>query len=422
MLFKNMKSINYLDILSEATQSKKNMHMFNDGKVTFRHIRDTLNDAFSNNVISFSKSVPVIQLYITSKDGKVFASTVKNVGKMVPISGIAELSEADDESHSSINKTLKNIAEALDTIDPILLNRYFANGKNCMKCSLICPPTGLDKQYGQKCFIKYDGIDCFDNKYKLIGSDKKTSFDLFKILKSCPCLDYEFSEITPEQICSIRKCKSEKTVLKTVIDQLSKLIDGIGWGCTLDYYINDRACRCIVNKALQHNLDISKNGSLVTELVARICGTSTRPTKSDLATFAKREGINVNSDNYKNFLDDIETISTNLSKEIIMPIDSILYYAISVIAKNIAAMISIDPNPKTKSFLSKISLDLFDAAESIEDCQCESDKILAIKNALSKLLKYIEFAPTEIRLMHGGRPYAIKQSIDKFGKLCEIIL
>ena len=43
------------------------------------------------------------------------------------------------------------------------------------------------------------------------------------------------------------------------------------------------------------------------ELVSRLSGLEgTRPTKSDLVTFAKREGIDCGSDCYKSFLDDVE--------------------------------------------------------------------------------------------------------------------
>jgi hypothetical protein len=44
------------------------------------------------------------------------------------------------------------------------------------------------------------------------------------------------------------------------MESLNRFVDGVGWGCTLEYYIHDKACRSIINKALEHELDISKNG------------------------------------------------------------------------------------------------------------------------------------------------------------------
>lgn len=126
---------------------------------------------------------------------------------------------------------------------------------------------------------------------------------------------------------------------------LDKLIDGIGWGCSLKYYIEDKCSRHIVNKALKHGLDISKNGQLVNELVSRMSSLSLRPTKSDLVTFAKREGVDYKSDAYKAFLDDIENSSSGIVKQVISPIEKMIYYAISCVVKNLVAMMQLDPNP-----------------------------------------------------------------------------
>lgn len=401
------------------SKSLKQIHMFNNGKTTFRQIRNVLNDVFSTNTLAFSKTVPFVQLYITSKDGKFFTSTVKNVGKLIPIEKMSTLSEK--ESNESINETAKDIVEALSVIDPVLINRYFANGKNCMKCSLICPPK-TDNAYQKKCFIKFDGIDCFDNKCKLIGQDQKAAFELYKILKSAPQLNDEFQEISIDQLRSLKNYCSEKTILPLLMDKLNSMVDGLGWGCTIDYYIHDKACRSIINKALEHNLDISKNGQLINELISRICGTSLRPTKSDLITFAKREGIDCKSDNYKNFLHSIEDDQQNIANEIIKPIDNMLYFAISKIANNIICLMNIDSNPQTKKILNKIAIELFTIADTIDNCEFECSKLDTIKHNISKLIDYIESAPVEIRIMHGGTPYAIKQSIQNIKKLYDIVM
>lgn len=166
----------------------------------------------------------------------------------------------------------------------------------------------------------------------------------------------------------MKNCKDEKQVLKEVIEQLNKLVDGLGWGCSLKYYIEDKYSRYIVNKALEHGLDISRNGHLVNELVSRLSNAGVRPTKSDLMTFAKREGIDCKSDSYKQFLDDIETGASQMNNEIISPIEKTLCYAISCIANNIIAMIAVDPNPKAQKLLSSIAVSLFDVKDSIDSC------------------------------------------------------
>ena len=142
-------------------------------------------------------------------------------------------------------------------------------------------------------------------------------------------------------------------MLQNILAALGKLIDGIGWGCSLKYYIQDRYARSIVNKALEYGLDVSKNGAFVDELAARLSGTSSsRPTKSDLVTFAKREGIDCKSQEYKDFLDDVESSAEQTSKEIIAPIENVMYYALSKAANNVLAMMALDPNPKAKKLLS----------------------------------------------------------------------
>ena len=106
---------------------------------------------------------------------------------------------------------------------------------------------------------------------------------------------------------AIRACKSSSKVLQQLMARLSKLVDGLGWGCSLRDYIQERYSRYLVNKALEHHIDVSKKGAFVDELTSRLSGVSSlRPTKSDLVTFAKREGIDVNSDSYREFLSDVE--------------------------------------------------------------------------------------------------------------------
>ena len=186
------------------------------------------------------------------------------------------------------------------------MNKCFANGKNRAHIGLVCPPEGCNDAYGDKCFLVFKGIDCFNDKGKCIGSDEDLGVKFLYKLNDAPALAQELAQVPTEKLCCMKKCKDERKVLEDALAALSKMIDGIGWGCSLKYYIEDKYSRYIINKALEHGLDLSKNGQLANELVSRLSGTSMRPTKSDLVTFAKREGIDCKSDAYKQFLDDIE--------------------------------------------------------------------------------------------------------------------
>ena len=113
--------------------------------------------------------------------------------------------------------------------------------------------------------------------------------------------------------------------------------------------MQDRYSRYLVNKALEHGLDVSKKGAFVDELTSRLSGTSRlRPTKSDLATFAKRESIDIKSDNYKAFLDDIEQSAEATNKDIMSPIENALYFALSNAVNAVLSYIALDPSPKAQ--------------------------------------------------------------------------
>ena len=133
--------------------------------------------------------------------------------------------------------------------------------------------------------------------------------------------------------------------------------------------MQDRYSRYLVNKALEHGIDVSKNGALVNELTSRLSGMSSlRPTKSDLATFAKREGVDVKSDGYKAFLDDVEQNAQRTNDDIMLPIEKVLYFALANAANNVLGYAVLDPSQKAKKALKQIASDLFHNCKSIDAC------------------------------------------------------
>lgn len=87
-----------------------------------------------------------------------------------------------------------------------------------------------------------------------------------------------------------------KKVLEKVLAKLNEFINGVGWKCTINDYVLDHYSRHLVNKALEHGLDVSRSSDFVNELASRLSNVSGRkPTRSDLATYAKREGLDTKS-------------------------------------------------------------------------------------------------------------------------------
>ena len=72
------------------------------------------------------------------------------------------------------------------------------------------------------------------------------------------------------------------------------MTDGLGWRCTLDQYVDDKYSRHIVNAAMKHGIDVSRDSQFVKSIVRRLAEIAARgkPTKSDLATYANAQQTN----------------------------------------------------------------------------------------------------------------------------------
>ena len=181
--------------------------------------------------------------------------------KWIPIRRATSLNEVESSTQSAVKSTLEDIAEAFESMDDeVFMNKCFANGKNRAHIGLICPPDGCNSLYGDKCFLVFKGIDCFNDKGTCIGSDDDLGVKFLYKMNDADALKQELAQVPMEKLSCMKKCKDESKVLEEVIAQLSKLIDGLGWGCSLKYYIEDKYSRYIINKALEHGLDVSKNG------------------------------------------------------------------------------------------------------------------------------------------------------------------
>lgn len=113
--------------------------------------------------------------------------------KWIPIRRATSLNEVESSSQNAVRSTLTDIAEACESMDEVFMNKCFANGKNRAHISLVCPPEGCNDAYGDKCFLVFKGIDCFNDKGKCIGSDEDLGVKFLYKLNDASALEQELA-------------------------------------------------------------------------------------------------------------------------------------------------------------------------------------------------------------------------------------
>lgn len=371
-------------------------HIFEDGELTFAEIRDILTKVFSGD-LKMTEKVDGIPILVTYKDGDFYGcSDIRDVKKPMKLQKLCNAcsKSISRDGKLALSSTLDDLMRALKELDGVLLNKYFANGQNFMKCQLVCPFEGRLHDYNGKCFVTFDSINCFDDKFKDIGQDSESAKKLFNALAANDALHQENTEISEPARLKIKSLSTAKKILENVLAKLNQFIDGVGWKCTINDYVLDRYSRHLVNKALEHNLDVSRSSDFVKELASRLSNVSgKKPTRSDLATFAKREGIDCKCQEYKDFIGDVEGSSNETNDQIVKPIEDLIIYAGMQLMKIIEGFMAADPSKAAQKALGTLDSTVMQIKEGEYDLSPES--ILAFKKNLAKIEQYHEMLPAE---------------------------
>lgn len=287
------------------------------------------------------------------------------------------------------------------------LNRFFANGRNFLECEVICPACANVLDYGGRCLVALRALRCYNDKFAEVGEDKESAKELFRILNSAPSFSKDRFELAEPAKLRLKGVVASKEALKNVMDRLQKFIDGVGWKCSIDQYVCDQYSRRIVNKALEHGIDVSRQSDFVTALARRLSQVSgQKPTKSDLVTYAKCDGIDTGSDAYREFLADLEGTADETNEEIVSPVEDLIAYAGMALMKNLVGFMSADPSKTAKKFLA----DLTDSVQLMDDGRLDlsPEKVARFKKNLAKVEQYHEGLPAEgVLFTYKGRPYRL---------------
>ena len=416
----NLKEVFENTMICEGMNNPK--HIFDDGELTFADIRDILTRIFSGG-LTITEQLDGLDMLITYKNGKFCAARDSDdVKKPVPLEKITtKYCDADPAIQNAFMNSLKDLSIALSELDPVQLNKFFANGQNFMHCKVIYPPCQNIMDYGNKCFLCLDKLICFNDKYKEVGEDTEQAKTLFDVLDNNGVLQQNTFEIKKPNILKIKNLQSSKKVLQNILDKLNGFIDGVGWKCSLNGYIQDRYGRHIVNKALEHGLDVSRNSEFVNELASRLSNVSGRkPTKQDLVTYAKREGIDCKCQQYKDLLNDLQSNAQTTNDEIIRPIENLIAYAALQLMKNIEGYMSIDPSATAGKALATIDDAIFKMSEN--DMDMSPEKMQVFKKNLSRIEKYHEMMPASgVLVKFKGKVYKMTPNFGEANEILKIV-
>lgn len=386
--------LRFKDFLVES-KKKRPLHLFEDGEMTFGDIRNIVEDIFSKKTVSVVNRKPVATVSLTCIDGKVLGVLNKlNPGKPMVSEKIVKEWNGSKAFKEAFSNSLSDIEEKLSELDIEQQKEIFDNGHRFIDIQLISPASddALPKVNNRFLSIPsgtshYD--EKFENELPISESDNDIAqrvLSLFSVVsndkvKKASNLDpfaKEAYKLTKEAMEAFAKCPDRKAAVQEVATMLNELIDGLGYKATLNDYVKERYERKIMNCATKSGIDLRRSSDFVSEMVDRLSTMSARrPTMGDLTTYAKREGLDVKSEQYKKFLNEIESTLDTDNYEMLRPISVLLNKIVVLFLKSILGYVNMC-DPKLANTVTA-ALDALESAGEMTEANLAVLKKLFIK-------------------------------------------
>ncbi len=397
----DIKSI-YKKVLTESKASRLR-HLFDDGTMTFDDFRNTFNNVFKGKT-GISRNVKKIPLSITYKDGQYALANDKNsVKEPFTIDKVCQKCKCTGPLKDALTNTISSLMKALDKLDQKDKNSIFANGQNFYSVDVVVPPEKHLADYGNRCFLQRNKVNCYDNTFKNVVEDDDNTNKLAEKLKLDKAIAECGLEVSPETIERLKASTSPDEALKEVLEDLSKIVDGIGYKATVNDYVKEQYAKYIVNNALRQGIDLYANSDFVQELIARLSYISDhRPNRADLITYAKRDGIDFKCPEYKELIDFLEQNAEETNTQIMKPIEDLVLKAGVLLIKCLIGMVAADPRKSAKKLLPELDSMILSLNQGDEGLT--PDKVHKFRKCMQKLNGYQASIPEEgILIMHNGK-------------------
>lgn len=409
-------------LVCEGGASGHMTHLFEDPDLSFNDVKKILTDIFKGK-LEIEEKTDGQNLAVTWKDGKLGAARNKATLKdPMSIEDVATKFEGRGPIRDAFVKSMTDVQKAVKTLSDEEKQEIFNDGKNFMAFEIIYPPTKNVVEYGNRCIIQFHGINIYNDKYEKVSEDKEAANKLYNILKKHNALNQETFELTNHTKLKLKDSTSSEESLKKILDKLGTLIQGLGWDATINDYANERFEKFIINRAIEADFPIRKNSDFVKELANRLSNISKRkPTKADIAAFAKRDGIDTKSEEYKNFLKELDSKLDEANQEAIKPLEDLVIQAGLLLMKNLDGYISLDPQKSA----AKLSKELDATIEQLkgDDVVLDASKLARFKKNIAKLDAYQrEVMPAEgVVFMYKGKVYKLTATFGAINQLMGIL-
>lgn len=413
----------YSDLLvTEGGASGHMTHLFEDPDLTFKQLKDIFTKLFTGK-IGITEKTDGQALAITYKDGKVGAS--RNIATLKDPMSIEQVTAKFDgrgEVKDAFVKSMTDISKAINSLSEEEKQEIFNNGHNFMAFEIIYPPTKNVVDYGTRCLIQLHGVNIYDDKWRKVSEDKAIADRLFELLKSKHALKQDTFEITSDAKLQLKDSKTGKDSLAKVLDKLASLVDGLGWNATINDYAQERFEKYIINMAMKAEFDVAKHSDFVSKLAQRMSNISkSNVTKSDLATYAKQESIDIKDQKYKDFVNQVDATKDEANQYVIKPIEDLVIGAGLLLMKNLVGYVSADPNASAK----KLAIELQFAIDELANKETSLDdrKLARFKKNLAKLDQYQkELTGVEgIVFLYRGKVYKMTSTFGAVNQLMGIM-
>lgn len=409
------------DVVLEGGAAERIMHLYEDGKMTFGEMRQILQDVFQGKT-TLTEKLDGANIMVTYKDGGFkFARNKATLKEPMNITKLGSYFDGNPKLREAFVTSAESLQKALSSIEQKDLMRLFNNGQNFANIEIVYPPCSNILDYGNRCLLQINGVDVFDQKFNRISDDQDAAKWLYETLKRHDALKQEMFEITEQNVLRMKDSVNAKKALDMLMEDFDKLLDGFSLNTTIQDYANERLKRYILNVCNHNGVGVDRDCQFIKEMADRLnCLSRKRPTKSDIATFAKRAGVNVRGEEYRKIMETLETQKDEMNEEIMRPVESLVSKAGSLLLKNMSGFISADP-AKTSQ---KLALELESTISEIEkdNGRLTKDKLKLFNKNMKKLENWKEnYFPSEgviIKLGKTGKCYKIT---GQFGNINQIL-